>query len=525
MVAEKLVTKRECNFDRGDAEKILKEHGFDGLGIALLLDVFPKDWACHRKRYGRSVRCIFHSEEKNSAEFMTEFRKESSKMKKRGFYDFIGVIFPPKLSFSKRKTRAKFTGPVLFIAAHFGQVDFDGVTFQDAYFNGATFGGEAKFSDAVFEGSAWFVGALFRSQALFDDVVFPDWAAFDGCEFQSLAVFNRALFLGKARFDDAVFQGAWFDQASFLRATFLGTTFSGSAYFHNTAFVGAVDFTYVNVGVPKEVQFVGKTTSGPKLDEFWDKLEDFDRSDVRQRWGEGLQQLKKTFANGRACLKMVEFLGTDVKKIRFVNVEWGAITYRMLGLTLKRIAVRDEVCLYEYSAFHVPDYGAVAALYRDLRYCYEHELRYADAGDFYVGEMEMRRLNISTRPKPRLLEKPSDRNAATQLRQVVSTTWRWFRRNCLSPIAWYRNLSLYGESYALASFWIIGAISFFALSRFSFVQNTLVESHDLGNVFVRSALAFFQLRSVDAVDDIERVVGAFLLGMLLITLRRKFERH
>jgi uncharacterized protein YjbI with pentapeptide repeats len=516
-----------CSFSIHDVETILRRRGFDDIGIGQFLEQFHSNWRCWRKRYGKSTKCIFHSEEKDPAQFMVEFRKDLNKMKaNRDTLDFTGFIFPSTMDFEdKAHGPLAFKKFASFVGAKFREVGFRGVTFQEAWFHGATFQGRADFFRAAFEGRAVFLGVEFQ-EVSFENVVFNKLTVFTGSTFKAFANFGEAMFLSRVWFKEATFQQVWFDRAVFAEARFNSATFSDEAYFDNAAFVGNVEFEDVNLARPKTVAFVGRPWGEPHLDEFYDSMDEIIRPRVQRFWGKDLSKLQEVFARGRMSLSTVEFLGTEVGRIQFVNVEWGERRLGIRYLGLKRRAVRDELELYEYE--RNPDYGAVAALYRDLRHCYEEGLRYSEAGDFYVGEMEMRRLDTSRRSKPRIRESDSfPRRLLMRLIQTFFVTWDWMRCNFLSPISWYRNLSLYGESYKLAGLWAMASVVTFALLRTIFLQPTQAvwDLFGLDKALSRSFFAFFQLRSDDVMDDIERIVGAFMLGMLLISLRRKFERR
>jgi len=168
-------------------------------------------------------------------------------------------------------------------------------------------------------------------------------------------------------------------------------------------------------------------------------------------------------------------------------------------------------------------YGAVAQIYRRLRRNYESNLRFAEAGDFFIGEMEMRRLDVNTRFKNKIL------------REIIL----WLKRN-LSPLGIYKHLSLYGESYGrlviLAVFIIFSypIIDWLYGLSFNLLSNWLYNTPSIKYNFVdfitktypstirNSIASFFQLESTYLG---ERLVGIPILGLLFIALKRKFERR
>ncbi|MFE5483024.1 pentapeptide repeat-containing protein [Streptomyces sp. NPDC056527] len=117
-------------------------------------------------------------------------------------------------------------------ATFHGEARFRGVTFSSyASFVGATFSGEATFEEATFSNQAWFQQATFSGHASFDEATFADYVSFDRATFSQYAIFSRVTFSGDAVFGEATFS----DHASFTR-----TDFSGLAWFDDVTFSGEV---------------------------------------------------------------------------------------------------------------------------------------------------------------------------------------------------------------------------------------------------------------------------------------------
>ena len=77
--------------------------------------------------------------------------------------------------------------------------------------------------------------------------------------------------------------------------------------------------------------------------------------------------------------------------------------------------------------------GSIKAVYRSLRENYEYRMRFNEAGQFFVREMELKR---------KYREIPSKEEAnSLEIKQN-----NWFRRNLFSLTGWYYHLSKYGES-------------------------------------------------------------------------------
>jgi hypothetical protein len=104
--------------------------------------------------------------------------------------------------------------------------------------------------------NAWFERASFTGEALFADVQFTGDAIFQEATFASLARFEGAQFAGEAWFNEAVFEnGALFQRAGFscaawmhyarflgIGATFFGTRFDSDASFRMARFAGHATF-------------------------------------------------------------------------------------------------------------------------------------------------------------------------------------------------------------------------------------------------------------------------------------------
>lgn len=147
-----------------------------------------------------------------------------------------------------------------FRKVRFHAVDLAGCTLATADFTGATFAGEADFSQFIgcarFDGSSFAGAAVFRRAQFsegtqFAGAAFGLNADFGGVTFTSDAPFLGARFGGVAHFHGAAFDGeAWFAQVKFEDAAqFWNARFSGPANFNSTTFVDA-HFGHATFGSP-----------------------------------------------------------------------------------------------------------------------------------------------------------------------------------------------------------------------------------------------------------------------------------
>ena len=200
--------------------------------------------ACSGARIGDETRCLAHVGAEERGATLKRFSEG-------GELDVRGVTISDALF-----------GEIYDAAPHdadghrtFSAAWFDGATFEgEARFNEATFKGAAKFTRATFksdpsfdqaalEGNAWFDGASFKSQASFNAAGFKSHASFDGASFEDNASFGGAAFEGNASFDGASFKGnAWFDGASFKGNASFDVSFKSDASFGGAAFKSDASF-------------------------------------------------------------------------------------------------------------------------------------------------------------------------------------------------------------------------------------------------------------------------------------------
>jgi hypothetical protein len=108
---------------------------------------------------------------------------------------------------------------------------------------------------------------------------------------------------------------------------------------------------------------------------------------------------------------------------------------------------------------HTKDFnlGSIKAVYRNLRENYEYRMRYDEAGQFFIREMELKR-------KYREAVSSKDDGFKIKVKQN-----NWFRRNLFSLTAWYYHLSRYGESIWRPT--LAGLVIVFLSTLFWLTQN------------------------------------------------------
>ena len=361
----------------------------------------------------------------------------------------------------------------------------------------------------TFSKSIVFKRVQIQSMLVFSDATF---------EADSLADFSGAIFKGNSRvdFSRAIFKGN--SLADFSRAIFKGDSlakFSG-ATFENDA---KTDFSHARLKDKVELDL---------RDAILQRL-DFSYFSIEETAKVRLGSVHRPDAQD---LSRASFLHTDVRLIDFGNVVWGR---KPPG------SIADEHSIKHEGG---PSYEDVVTLYRLLRQNYEQKLRYSDAADFFVREMEL----LRTQPryfgkKPAIDWSFDDLRILYTLKNRVVWSMRVglrLLRGLISIPAVYYVLAKYGESYrrviawSLASVVLIYPIFFSLLRRFYIALRTHSHAVSLENILLqypeevnrgfRLFFQVFELPTLDLFDLAFRLWSGLLLAVLYISLRRKLER-
>jgi hypothetical protein len=185
-------------------------------------------------------------------------------------------------------------------------------------------------------------------------------------------------------------------------------------------------------------------------------------------------------------------VGTDVEPLTLEDIAWAEQPRRPLG---RRMAVRDE------EAARTPEaLAATGRLYTRLRRNAERGERQAEAGDFYYGEMEMRR-----RGQPPLLR-------------------------TISLLALYKYLSGYGERSGLALGLLLGWIfvvfpaAYLLLGAVDGVARAVLHSLEV-STFLSPAREVALNVPGRFVEGFERLLVPLQAAMLTLAVRRRFARR
>ncbi|NVM23676.1 MAG: pentapeptide repeat-containing protein, partial [Desulfobacterales bacterium] len=441
---------------------------------------------CPRKVIHASEWCIFHYPNKDrelSLLFSEAFEEEMKKQEKEHFefFDFTGFDFPNKIEFKGDFQKvilnsaifrlqvqfksAIFKKEVMFIGTTFRRnTNFRDATFKrDAIFINATLSGMTLFKYATFEKDAIFGGATFKKRAMFIDTTFRRSVRFKGVKFSRYTTFKRVIF-NTANFKDAIFE---------TDANFGGTIFKGTANFRGAIFEGRAWFNYVTF--EGNVRFNGATfmeDSRFRLRIF--SIMNFNRITIEREFNININWMPVKYEKGimsysvqirnpiigkkgkivisgslgvkeKEYVAGISLLNTDLSKIEFIDESW--------IIENGRKTIIDEIFLRKQIEFPSPN--QLAQTYRRLRDNYENAKRYSEAGDFFIGEMEILR-----------------KHDPSILNRILYTI--------------YNILSKYGESVEWPIVWIFLSIILIALIRCAFLRRAPVELSARSREFINS---------------------------------------
>jgi uncharacterized protein YjbI with pentapeptide repeats len=434
---------------------------------------------------------------------------------------------------------------------------------KPADFSEATFHAAANFHRVNFSHGANFKGAVFEQGASFTDCTFA-WARFSLSQFWYQAWFWKSLFKGEVDFSHATirkgqtphkritdngranfswcrFEGdtnlsqLWIEGPAFFwgtrfltKANLYALRFEAGAHFEGTPWRVCVSRQEIpecfdellKIGVlhpdaewigPRTMyaNFIGVQTAEQLVSKLNQHLPPDAIERVRRLWMDLAQpmfsnQLVNFSGMSAADASSVRFSGVNLSRAmladsaiaaaQFDDVEWD--TRKMFATHRRRSAIWDEGAAREPQQF-----AAVGRFYHDVRVSYERKNQSELAGDFYYGEIEMRR-----RSQP------------------------WFIRS-ISLAAWFKYLSGYGENYVLSLIWL--AVFVLLLCPGLYVAagfargdpvRSLLHSLEVVTFLKEPNQATPEIVAVRVIEGFERVLVALQLGLFLLGIKRKFMR-
>jgi uncharacterized protein YjbI with pentapeptide repeats len=481
--------------------------------------------------------------------------------------NFSGTIFVGPVNFSE----AQFTKEAIFSEAQFT---------KEAIFSEAQFTKEANFYWTQFTEKADFSEAQFTKEAIFLGAQFTKEADFHWTQFTKEAIFYRAQFTKEAYFtDDQFTEKADFSEAQFTKeAIFFRAQFSEKADFHEAEFTEKADFSGAQFRAESnfnKARFMNRTEfSHSKFIQeaiFVDTIFNF-----RSSFNYVLFRDPENILFQTDELSQISFMNTDISRVRFgENVKWG-LADRPTRRYLKKWGHGDknefkileereiESSLARNGKVQNILMGSVLAVYRNLRENYEYRMRYDEAGEFFIREMEMKRKykEVSLKKKEEsskeetvvenennvkkkeeslkngtIVETKNDEQTIVEIRlnnRIIQN---------FSLTGLYYHLSRYGQSFSRPALFGVGIVLFSTLlwltqpnpaGDFSLYNFTISEMGNTENIqiaFERSLtnflpnLSFGTEMGAGLIDFAFKIVGgAVTFGLIIIALRRKFER-
>ena len=366
-------------------------------------------------------------------------------------------------------------------------------------------------------------------------------------KFNRKANFIFTEFRQQADFFEAEFQLACFSFAKFHQiANFLGTEFQ-EAYFFDTEFHQKADFS--GAVFNGRTEFIGTRLIFSTDDYIKDKGIYGDLKFISFRDARFLKPSEVFFDH--VYLGRVSFINCNIERVNFRNVIWEERSGRYVVFDEELLAIKANQKLREeleqrglkeevevISRSNAITLDNVLSVYRGLRENYDYNLKYIESGRFFVSEMEVRRLyrevitkakgeheirkNMQT--KKTTTQKPLKEDKAPIERKCIYNNW--FRRN-FSIINAYRLLCLYGESHIRPIVWALIVVLTSTVLRLLLHGNLgmLLDINTILGAVEDSVRAFFQMGGVTGIDLAERLLSIPILGVLMLSLRRKFERR
>ena len=377
------------------------------------------------------------------------------------------------------------------VGFHLPTISFAGSKFtKPLYFEQCKFHGLADFSSTDMLAPLTFSGCDFAVAANFSRAKFHCKLLFRATQ-SDLAEFDfRESFFTDLQLVGSVFGESKFDFAELLRGKFIDTKFMGEVSWHDSKLTNC---NFLRNFFEKHVQFNSGKFSGCVLDNI-------------QFNGGATFELSVFDVNKRSILNInmsdVSLLDADISGVKFSDhTQWS-----------------EDYC---YSTHDVrmfysdpgPDkFVSTLGVLRSLRDNYEYHLMYHDAGQFFVQEMELRRMYFL-----------HEGNLLTQsrLHRIFSLTGLY---------CWVCG---YGESFKRVGTWmaLLFGVSFayFTLldvppPEVDTTYSSLNILEKLGLHLKRTLAAFFPLGGGDLPDYVVRAVSIPLLGTAFIVIRRRLER-
>lgn len=439
--------------------------------------------------------CILHAnnQSKDIAEFseaIDDLIENYGETKELILFDRI--IFPDQYPIVKT-----WDYPVLFNDCIFkGEASFDNAYFEkEVEFKNVTFEKVVYFSNTTFNEDVSFIDPKFKRAASFDNVNFEKEATFVRSLFMKEAFFLEATFGKIARFISNAFQADTdFSSAKFMdNACFKDDSFKENASFRSAKFEGEVIFE--NIRFNGMADMAANFRSKAIFRSFKN-----DKDDLMFSNSISVSFCQAVFMEPHLIeFAKVDFSSCDLRKADLRTIDFSLVTWKECG------RYRRRKCLYRH-----PDATdeELEAVYRQIRQSYEDRKNYPEAGDFYYGEMELKRKKY------------------------------WWRRYLPSLTYLYWVCSGYGQSPFKAGFLLV--ILLFVFTEINLQEGALPTSSappallsNFWNLFwfytlrtITFASPYFKPRYLwgEIVTEIFRLMISLQTALFVLAVNREFKR-
>lgn len=397
--------------------------------------------------------------------------------------------------------------PIYFIGYHVPSIIISKINNdRSIYFTNSKFHGDVEFYDGIFK-IIDFTDAKFEGKFQMMSVDVTEIFSFTNTtwkESEKNVVEFELCNLKKTNFSINTVNSISFKCCKLDSSKFRTFTFRQNMVIDDSIFTGKVDFS--------DGRFCGKLTVSNTTFHSNTSFQYSEFSNIAKFHNVDFKEQSLVIFEGD--LTNLSFIGTDITRIKFGgNTIWGGND--------KYTIADDTELVKNPEKFNL---SSVLAVYRNLRENYEFHLMYEEAGQFFVKEMELKRIYF---------QDSSDDNK-TKIKKIK----RYFSiTNC------YNVLSKYGESLKRVSVWSLilfsAALIYFFIYPDIFALN---EAKPIGKIdystklsedlffrfeisLERTLSSFFQINKGRLADYVIRIISLPILGVLFIVLRRRFERR
>jgi uncharacterized protein YjbI with pentapeptide repeats len=432
-----------------------------------------------------------------------------------------GFQFPGPVQMSDRQ----FPFPVDASYAKFASLDFTKVQFgAEVKLTAAHVAGNFGAQGTTFQGNANFDRCQFDSDVTLQHVKFNEQSSFHRAEFRG-RVFLRVYFLRRTNFSSTIFHRAvhfagWRNISIQLssaamaisavgtlsvaggtpltllqRTRILMSRLNATAHAVRRRLLNALSKAYASIDQSVKTIRRRYARSSPNVDVF-----DVFGDEAEMTSVEFASPTQVTFTN--ANLSKAYFRGTNLRGARFYAVNWHQPELGRNGLYDEIFIAKSQDGAFRYQ--HLP---LLEETCRNLRAALEDSRNYAEAADFYIGEMEARRAKLG-----------------------------FLRRHLFSVEALYRYASDYGASVgkALAVLLVIlmlhAALTIHIQNKLSWWSLDAIES----TMYRSFQLPFFRTSSIDHdhgpalqrwIDLFFRTFAIIQIALVVFAFRARIKRH